>query len=97
VRVKQVNPDGSISLFLMGGLYTVEDAESGSPVITTTYTLAGQKVAVREGGALSYLVTDHLGSVIALLDGDGDLIAGSEQSHSLPERPIWMSNRCRAR
>ena len=81
VRVKQVNPDGSISLFLMGGLYTVEDAESGSPAITTTYTLAGQKVAVREGGTLSYLVTDHLCSVIALLDGDGDLIAGSEQRY----------------
>jgi RHS repeat-associated protein len=81
VRVKQVNPDGSLTLFLMGGLYTVEDAESGSPAITTTYTLAGQKVAVREGGALSYLVTDHLGSVIALLDGDGDLIAGSEQRY----------------
>lgn len=65
----------------MGGLYTVDNAETQSPAITTTYTLAGQKVAVREGGTLSYLVTDHLGSVIALLDGDGDLIEGSQQRY----------------
>jgi hypothetical protein len=38
-------------------------------------------VAVREGGTLSYLVTDPLGSVIALLDSNGDLIAGSEQRY----------------
>jgi RHS repeat-associated protein len=34
-----------------------------------------------DGSGIRYLLGDHLGSVIALLDGDGDLIAGSEQRY----------------
>ncbi len=86
-RVKQVNPDGKISLFLGGGIYTVVDA-AGTPVVTKYYSVAGQRVALQNSDGLQYLLTDHLGSVNAVVDGTGALI--SEQRY-LPfggERPI---------
>jgi RHS repeat-associated protein len=85
-RVKQINPDGKISLFLGGGIYTVVDA-SGNPEVTKYYSVAGQRVAMRTGSTTSYLLTDHLGSVSGVLDASGAL--ASEQRY-LPfggERP----------
>ena len=65
-RVKQVNPDGSITLFLGGGLYTVEDA-AGVPQVTKYYSIAGQRVAMTDGSGVKYLLTDHLGSITAVV------------------------------
>ena len=43
-RVKQIQADGTVTLFLAGGSYEVEDA-SGSPSVTHYYAIAGQRVA----------------------------------------------------
>jgi len=53
---------------------------SGATTQRTTYTLAGQLIAVRvhtgaTGNGATY--TDHLGNVVAWSDADGALIAGS--------------------
>ena len=43
--------------------------------VTTTYYLAGgQRLALRQGGTLYYLVMDHLGSTSLTLDANGNLI-----------------------
>jgi len=39
------------------------------------YTFGGQRVAMRQGGVVYYLHTDHLGSVSVVSDGSGDLLA----------------------
>jgi RHS repeat-associated protein len=79
-RVKQVNPDGTISLFLGGGIYNVEDA-AGTPAITKYYTIAGQRVAMDDGSGIMYLLTDHLGSIVAVTDDGGQLVPDSEQRY----------------
>jgi RHS repeat-associated protein len=77
-RVKQVNPDGSITLLLGGGIYTVEDA-AGNPAITKYYSIAGQRVALNGPDGLQFLLTDHLGSVVGVTDSAGGLL--SEQRY----------------
>jgi YD repeat-containing protein len=72
-RIKQVNPDGKVTVFLGGGSYTVVDA-SGSPEVTKYYSIAGQRVAMDGPDGLQYLLTDHLGSVSAVLDASGALV-----------------------
>jgi RHS repeat-associated protein len=77
-RVKQVNPDGSITLLLGGGIYMVEDA-TGDPEITKYYSIAGQRVAMESAEGLQFLLTDHLGSVAAVTNSAGGLL--SEQRY----------------
>jgi RHS repeat-associated protein/uncharacterized repeat protein (TIGR01451 family) len=72
-RIKQVNPDGSITLYLGGGIYEVRDA-AGSVEIVKYYAVAGQRVAMRDSEGTKYLLTDHLGSVVGLVDNNGTLI-----------------------
>jgi RHS repeat-associated protein len=79
-RVKQVNPDGSISLFLGGGSYEVRDA-AGSPQVLKYYAVAGQRLAMMDGTTTRYLLTDHLGSVVAILDDSGNLVNAQEQRY----------------
>jgi YD repeat-containing protein len=79
-RVRQVNPDSTVTLFLGGGIYTVEDA-SGTPAVNKYYALAGQKVAMYADSATSFLITDHLGSVVAVTDASGALVANSQQRY----------------
>jgi RHS repeat-associated protein len=86
-RIKQINPDGSITLFLGGGIYTVEDA-ADSAVVSKYYSIAGQRLAMYNSEGLQFLLTDHLGSVSAVLDDTGALLS---QQRYLPfggERPI---------
>jgi YD repeat-containing protein len=86
-RVKQINPDGSVTLFLGGGIYTIEDA-TDTAVVTKYYSIAGQRLAMANSQGLHYLLTDHLGSVSAVLDDAGALLS---QQRYLPfggERPI---------
>ncbi len=62
-------------------------AASGDAIVPKYYSVAGQRVAMSKDGVLSYLLTDHLGSVSAVLDDSGALV--SEQRY-LPfggERP----------
>ncbi len=79
-RVKQVNPDGTVTLFLVGGLYTVEDA-AGAPAITKYYAIAGQRVAMEGANGLQYLLTDHLGSIVAVTDSNGAIVENSQQRY----------------
>jgi RHS repeat-associated protein len=81
-RVKQVNPDGKILLFLGGGSYTVVDA-AGSAEVTKYYSVGGQRIAMRKDGELSYLLTDHLGSVDVVLEQNeqGNWVSASEQRY----------------
>jgi RHS repeat-associated protein len=79
-RIKQENPDGTVTLFLGGGIYTLEDA-AGNPVVTKYYSIAGQKVAMEGTDGLQYLLADHLGSIIAVTDTSGALVEDSEQRY----------------
>jgi uncharacterized protein RhaS with RHS repeats len=84
-RVEQVYTDGTSTLttyYFMGGAYEVQTG--GTETVTKVYyAIAGQSVAVRtmtgETNTLNYLLTDHLGSVVAVTDEDGALV--SEQRY----------------
>ena len=79
----QVNPDSTVTLLLGGGAYTVEDA-SGTPAVTKYYVFAGQKVAMHADSETSFLISDHLGSVVAVTDASGAL--GAEQRRERQRR-----------
>ncbi|MEJ5203005.1 MAG: hypothetical protein WHV66_12300 [Anaerolineales bacterium] len=63
-RVKSVI--NGVTTTFIGNSYEV----SGS-TITKTYYAGGQRVAVRVNGAVSYLLTDHLGSTSIIADAGG--------------------------
>jgi RHS repeat-associated protein len=70
-RIKQANPDGTTTLFLGGGAYEVH-IDGQTTTVTKYYAIAGQRV-MRDSSGLHYLLADHLGSVVAVLDSSGDL------------------------
>ncbi|KAA3644794.1 MAG: hypothetical protein DWQ07_15420 [Chloroflexi bacterium] len=80
-RIKETHNDGTTTttnLFL--GPLTVNDAGGVNEEETRYYSIAGQRVAllVDAGGAneeLNYLLTDHLGSVVAVLDDTGTVVS----------------------
>jgi RHS repeat-associated protein len=56
--------------YFMGGLYEM----SGSQV-KKYYTIAGMTIAMNDGNGVKYLLTDQLGSVVAISDNTGTLIS----------------------
>ncbi len=53
---------------------------TGTQIITTQYYYAGsQRVAMRDASGVQYLLTDHLGSLVVVLDANGALL--SEQRY----------------
>ena len=60
----------------MGGAYEVTDG-----AVKKYYSLAGMTVAMNDGSGLKYLLTDHLGSVVAVADASGTL---TSQQRYLP-------------
>ncbi len=75
-RIRQVNPDGTSTLFLAGGLYEVSLDTGGQQTgVKRYYSIGGQTVALRDANGTFYLLTDHLGSVVAVLDGSGAVVA----------------------
>jgi len=72
VRLTQSNPDGSTTLFLAGGSYEVH-LDGLSTDITHYYAIAGERFMRDSSGDLHYLLTDHLGSVVAVADAVGDV------------------------
>ena len=73
VRVHRDNPDGSKTLFLGGGAYEVTlDFQGQETSVKRYYALASQRV-LRDGDGLHFLLTDHLGSVVAVADEAGAL------------------------
>ena len=78
-RVGQSNPDGTTTLFIAGGSYEVViDAQGEEVSIRKYYALGGQRV-MREDNSNYFLLTDHLGSIVGIVDGSGSLI--SEQRY----------------
>jgi RHS repeat-associated protein len=55
----------------IGGVYE-KDTYTGE--VTKYYFAAGARIAMRKGGALSYLVADHLGGTALVTDGSGAFV-----------------------
>jgi len=73
--IRQTNPDGTTTLFLAGGLYKVTlDAAGQQTAVKRYYAIGGQPIALRDAGGTFYLLTDHLGSVVAVLDSSGAMV-----------------------
>jgi RHS repeat-associated protein len=64
----------SVTAYFMGGLYEVTDG-----AVRKYYAMAGMTVAVNDGNGMKYLLTDHLGSVVAVTNESGGLL--SEQRY----------------
>ncbi len=74
-RIRQVNPDGTSTLFLAGGLFEVTlNAAGQQTAVKRYYSVGGQTIALRDAGGTLYLLTDHLGSVLAVLDASGAVV-----------------------
>jgi len=59
------------------GYYEVK--QKGELHNTRQYYFAGSsRIALRENGTLQYLLTDHLGSTVGVVDTDGDLVSSSQ-------------------
>ena len=75
-RVRQVGPDGTATLLVAGRFYEVTlDAGGQQTAVKRYYTIAGQQIALRDAGGTFYLLTDHVGSVVAVVDGTGAVVA----------------------
>ena len=96
IRVLQENPDGisgatqrATTLFLDGGSYEVHLSAGGEETLVRRYYgVAGQRVLL-DGTDTYYLLTDHLGSVVAVADSEGDLASEQryrEAKRSIPQR-----------
>jgi RHS repeat-associated protein len=60
----------TLTAYYFGGAYEVTDG-----VAKSYYNFAGQTIMKDSNGDLSYFLTDHLGSVVAVTDEEGDLIS----------------------
>ncbi|MBN2512698.1 MAG: RHS repeat-associated core domain-containing protein [Sedimentisphaerales bacterium] len=79
---------GTVTTIYIGGIY--EYVVSGAEVITRSYYYAGsQRVAMREGGELFYLLGDHLGSTSLTLDASGNKVAEQRFSPWGMSRYAW--------
>jgi RHS repeat-associated protein len=72
----------------MGGAYEVKDGAAKK-----YYSIAGMMVAVNDGTGLQYLLTDHLGSVVAVTNASGTLTSQQRYlpfggTRTIPNSPI---------
>jgi RHS repeat-associated protein len=74
-KVAQIN-NGVPTYYFMGGSYEVT-----GEAVKKYYALAGGLVAMRDVSGLKYLLTDHLGSMVAVTNESGALL---EQQRYLP-------------
>ncbi|MFZ5904487.1 MAG: RHS repeat domain-containing protein [Chloroflexota bacterium] len=82
----------STKAYYMGGLYEIADG-----AVKKYYSIAGQTVALRDDSGLQYLLTDHLGSVVAVTNASGTLT--SQQCYlpfgevrTIPDSPITITD-----
>jgi len=80
-------PDSTTSYY-MGGAYEVKDS-----AIKKYYSIAGMMVAVNDGTAVQYLLTDHLGSTVAVTNSSGTLTSQQRYlpfgaARTIPNSPI---------
>ncbi len=73
-RVRQTGPTGEVTLYPGGGIFEVRDA-LGDAEFIKYYGLGGQRVALSGPDGMQYMLTDHLGSVSAVLDAAGNLLS----------------------
>ena len=66
-RVLRIGPEGTT-------IYIGDHFEKQGAVVTKYYYAAGQRMAVRVGGALYFLHGDHLGSATVATDGGGNWV-----------------------
>ena len=59
----------------IGGIY---EKNTTSGVVTKNYRFGGRRIAMRQGGTLSYLLADHLGSTSTVLNAAGGVV-GSQK------------------
>ena len=50
------------------------DAGGQQSAVKRYYAIGGQPIALRDAGGTFYLLTDHLGSVVSVLDGGGAVV-----------------------
>jgi RHS repeat-associated protein len=75
VRIRQDNPDGTTTLFLGGGGYEVAVNSQGQQAgLRRYFALGGQRV-LRADSATYYLLTDRLGSVVAIADSAAGFVS----------------------
>jgi RHS repeat-associated protein len=80
-------PD-SVTSYFMGGQYEVKDG-----AVKKYYSIAGMMVAVNDGTGLQYLLTDHLGSTVAVTNASGTLTSQQRYlpfggTRTIPNSPI---------
>ncbi len=80
-------PDSTTSYY-MGGQFEVKDGATKK-----YYSLAGMMVAVNDGTGLQYLLTDHLGSTVAVTNQSGTLTSQQRYlpfgaARTIPNSPI---------
>jgi RHS repeat-associated protein len=83
----QGTPD-SVTSYFMGGQYEIKDGAAKK-----YYSIAGMMVAVNDGTGLQYLLTDHLGSTVAVTNSSGTLTSQQRylpfgEARSIPNSPI---------
>jgi hypothetical protein len=68
-------PTSNETTVYVGGIY---EKNLSTNVTTKYYSAMGRTIAMREGGAVSYLLADHLGATTAVLDASGNVKATRE-------------------
>jgi len=68
--------------YMTDGWVAVDDVSLTGPTVTKYYTLGSQRIAQRQGGALTYLHGDHLGSASLATDASGAKITDSDTRYS---------------
>jgi RHS repeat-associated protein len=80
-RVSHLVTEGSSSsltqYFMSGGYEVTSDTVAGTSTFKKYYALAGSTYAMSNNGVMQYLLTDHLGSVVAVTDNLGTLLEDS--------------------
>jgi RHS repeat-associated protein len=71
--------NGAATFYFAGGAYEVSGTVSGSTFTETKhmlyFSIAGQVIASDDGSGLQYFLTDHLGSMVAVLSSSGTLLS----------------------
>jgi RHS repeat-associated protein len=88
----QGTPD-SVTSYFMGGQYEVKDGATKK-----YYSIAGMMVAVNDGTGLQYLLTDHLGSTVAVVDHTTSTLTSQQRylpfgaTRAIPNSPILSTD-----
>ena len=83
----QGTPD-STTAYYMGGAYEVKDS-----AVKKYYSIAGMMVVMKDASGLQYLLTDHLGSTVAVTNQSGTLTSQQRYlpfgaARTIPNSPI---------